>query len=91
MNLMDRLTQLVTSKDAHQAPEGLCPNCWGRQEYSGAFFEAIKREGVDVMELDNTQGWIRAYAMEHFEAITLQTIHQQPECPTCKVNYKQKS
>lgn len=25
-----------------ETPEGYCPNCWGFQEYSGNFYEAIK-------------------------------------------------
>ncbi len=24
------------------APEGVCPNCWGKQEWDGHFFELIK-------------------------------------------------
>jgi hypothetical protein len=23
-------------------PEGVCPNCWGRQEWEGEFFELVK-------------------------------------------------
>ena len=27
------------------APKGVCPNCWGRQDWDGEYFKLIKGEG----------------------------------------------
>jgi len=70
------------------APKGVCPNCWGRQEYQGQVFEAIKKENSDVNALDDKKGWIRAYAMENFPKIWLVEKDGLAHCPTCQMDYR---
>ena len=36
------------SETKNETPEGVCPNCWGREEYGGQFYEAIKNRGIDA-------------------------------------------
>ena len=44
MEIADRIKAYLIKDDyKSKSPEGFCPNCWGRQEYSGKFFEALKK------------------------------------------------
>jgi len=69
-----------------EAPEGICPNCWGKQEYSGKFYEAIKNEGIDVNSASKKKGWIQDYTDKHLTGIKLDS---EAVCPGCKVSYRQ--
>jgi len=91
MSLFKSIVQFLTKKEAQQtAPEGVCPNCWGRQEYEGQFFEAMKNEGVDVNNVSEKKGWVQDYADKHLAGIQL---HQEGDgfvCAKCKVTYRSK-
>ena len=71
-----------------EAPEGVCPNCWGRQEYSGKFYEAVKNEGIDVNNASEKIGWIQDYADKHLSGIKMEKTTEGYVCPKCKVTYK---
>ena len=45
-NLKNYFTQTSDKKDAPIAPEGICPNCWGKQEWEGEFFKKIKANNI---------------------------------------------
>lgn len=71
------------STDDTTAPEGYCPNCWGRQEYGGQFREAINNEKIDLNNIDQKRGWIDAYAKKNFQGIKLRENDGSTYCPTC--------
>jgi hypothetical protein len=71
------------------APEGVCPNCWGRQEYQDKVYQAIKHKGREFNKLGNKKGWIDAYAQEQFKEIWLRKTGDNNTCPTCQVEYKE--
>jgi uncharacterized protein YbaR (Trm112 family) len=90
MNIESIFSFLKREKGKSEAPEGFCPNCWGQQEYSGKFYEAIKNEGVDINSLNPKKGWIQDYAEKNLNTIILQ--HREDEslvCPRCKLVYKE--
>ena len=72
-----------------EAPEDLCPNCWGREEYGGEFYNVLKNKNVDINTAHHELGWIQNYAAKHFESIKLMN-HQENNlvCQTCKLVYK---
>ena len=35
-------SKLFKGEEKPKLPEGACPNCWGKQEYEGKFFELKK-------------------------------------------------
>ena len=70
------------------APEGLCPNCWGRQEYGGNFYEAVKNHGLDVNTKYPEVGWIKDYAETHLKGIALQRNGDNLVCESCKISYR---
>jgi len=92
MNLIDVVVKFIKGeKQTTDVPEGFCPNCWGRQEYEGQFFEAVKNEQIDLNNVTEKKGWIQAYAVEHLEGIKLKKMEGVLECTACKVTYKVES
>jgi len=87
MSAFQSIVNFLTNKKENQkAPEGFCPNCWGRQEYEGQFFEAMKKEGVDVNHLSDKVGWVQDYADKHLAGIKL---HEEGAvCSKCKLSYR---
>ena len=88
-NLLNYLTKNKEPK-LNTAPEGLCPNCWGRQEYGGNFYNAVKNHGLDVNSKYPEVGWIKDYAETHLKGIRLEVSDDAVGCPTCKITYKPK-
>jgi len=68
-------------------PEGICPNCWGRNEYGGKFYEAMKNENVDINNINEKKGWIQDYADKHLTGIQLSSTNEGTFCSKCKVTY----
>jgi hypothetical protein len=90
MNLTDRIIQFLKKEPSEQmTPDGLCPNCWGRQEYGGKFFEAINSEKVDLNNAEEKRGWIQAYIAKRLLGINLINKHGSTECPACKKTFEQ--
>jgi hypothetical protein len=72
MNLIDNILMFFKRKnetELEEAPLGFCPNCWGRQEYGGQFFEVIKKERVDINSKDPNRGWIQEYVDKNLSDI----------------------
>lgn len=86
MGLIEHLEQTNFSTTQQTAPEGYCPNCWGRQEYSGDFFQAIKNEGITTNNLSSKKGWILAYAEKYLTGIRLKQQGTDYVCTTCTTN-----
>ena len=80
-------TFLVNNNKSVETPEGVCPNCWGRQEYQGKFFEAVKREGIDTQNITEKKGWIQAYAEQHLSGIELSKNEPINTCVSCGLKY----
>ena len=77
------------SKEKEASPEGICPNCWGKQEYGGKFYTAIKNHGLDVNKANDERGWIQDYADKHLLDITLVKRDGYNMCSKCKLKYKE--
>ncbi|MGB5402763.1 MAG: hypothetical protein WBN13_02190 [Robiginitalea sp.] len=72
---------------AEAAPEGYCPNCWGRQEYGGAFYQAVRNYSHDVDSHDPHDGWVVDYAKKNLAGIQLTPEDDPSLCQNCKVTY----
>ncbi len=86
MNLLNELLQYVQLKK-RPAPNGLCPNCWGRQEYGGDFFEAMKLENITTNNIEERKGWIQAYSERYLLGIQLKAREENLVCPRCEIGY----
>ena len=72
-----------------ETPESLCPNCWGRIEYGGKFYDAVKNHGLDVNTKNPEVGWITDYAEKHLKGIKLIVQGDTTACQHCKISYRQ--
>ena len=70
---------------------GLCPNCWGKQEYDGKFIAAVKDQQIDVNNGEATRSFIQDFVKTHLEPIKLQNHDIYDQCPVCKVKYAKSS
>lgn len=89
MSVFQSILNFLTKKETTQkAPTGFCPNCWGRQEYEGQFFVAMKNEGVDINNISDKKGWVQDYADKHLSGIRLNLEDENLVCSKCKITYK---
>lgn len=91
MNLIDNILMFFKRKNEtklKEAPLGFCPNCWGRQDYGGQFFEAIKIEGIDINSKNPNRGWIQDYVDKNLSEIQLNHDDGMLVCHKCKIAYR---
>lgn len=89
-NIVDTLQQFFTqSKEEtkNQTPEGLCPNCWGKQEYDNQIREIFEDKQIDVNNGESRYSFIQDFVVTHIEGIKLKAGNNSLECPTCKAKY----
>ena len=94
MNLLESLKNLLKRKesfDPQDVPVGACPNCWGRYEYGGKFYDAVKNENFDVNTSSTKVGWIQDYANKHLSGITLRQQDEKLICEKCSLTYREVS
>ena len=89
MNVFEFIkSKLSTSSEPQAAPDGYCPNCWGRQEYSGKFYDSVKVEGINTNNLDDKKGWVQGYAEKYLTGIQLTENDAQLVCNNCQMRYE---
>ena len=75
------------SKTQGIAPDGLCPNCWGSQEYDGQVRQLYKDKQIDVNNHSANYAFIQDFVVTHLDGIRLKKGANSLECPTCQVQY----
>lgn len=93
MDIVRSLLNFLMTKeteDAADAPEGYCPNCWGREEYGGHFYERVKQENLNVNSKDSNVGWVAAYANKNLSGIALKRKGNGEEmiCEGCQTSFQ---
>jgi len=88
MNLIENIKTYFKAKSSGntilKAPEGVCPNCWGKQEWEGKFYKKIKSKNSSP-ENKTYDNFIHQVA-EKLDKITLK--EDILICETCKLSYK---
>ena len=88
MNLKENLNRFFKAKISNDvteaAPEGVCPNCWGRQEWEGEFYKRIKAKNRNS-DSNDYKNFIDE-VVSKLDKITLK--EDTYECTTCHVQYK---
>lgn len=88
MTLLETIKNHLSKKiSTPNTPDGLCPNCWGRQEYEGEFFEAVKADGLNTLNLESKKGWVEAYIEKNLTGIQLQPTDSGLVCNYCHTRY----
>lgn len=54
-----------------KAPKGMCPVCWGYQEYDGKIREMYKDKQIDVNNHEAIYMWIEEFVKEHLDGMEL--------------------
>ena len=90
MSLIQNIKKYFTSKAegniSKKAPEGICPNCWGKQEWEGEFYKLNK--GNKLIGNDQTyNNFINKIVENNISGIAINQDNY--ECETCKISYKQ--
>ena len=69
---------------------GICPNCWGKQEYEGKFIEFAKDRQKDVINMDRTaqKAFVEQFIEDRVVGIRLKKEGDRLNCPRCKTGYK---
>ncbi|HPI79365.1 MAG: hypothetical protein M9954_13595 [Cyclobacteriaceae bacterium] len=65
-----------------KAPEGVCPVCWGYQEYDHKVRKLFKDDQVDVIYHKMKYTRVRGFVKKYIEGIRLREGEVQT-CPTC--------
>ncbi len=88
MNLVDSLKRYLKSKsegkNTKTAPDGVCPNCWGKQEWEGEFYKKMKAKNITPEH--NTYNSFINEVVEKLDKITLK--EDTYNCETCNLQHK---
>lgn len=89
MNLFEYITKRLSStKENLKSPGLYCPNCWGRQEYGGNLFKALKTEDINTNNIKDKKGWVQAYAEKNLTGIQLNSQDSKLICNNCQTVYQ---
>jgi protein-arginine kinase activator protein McsA len=88
MSLIQNLKSYFNKKYNHEvtgkSPEGVCPNCWGKQEWEGNFYKKIKANNI-TPEHNTYDNFIHEVA-EKLDKITLK--EDTYTCETCNMKFE---
>ena len=71
-----------------EAPKGVCPNCWGDQEYGNVIRKKYKDIQIEVNNRSSKHAFIQDFVVTHLKGIQLKSKIDGQECTTCHVTYK---
>lgn len=75
-----------SAKDTkNKVPAGLCPNCWGQQEYDNQIRELYEDKQIDVNNQRANHAFIQDFVVNQIEGIKLKKGNNGYECPTCRI------
>lgn len=83
-NVKDYFGKKIEEKGKGYAPKGVCPNCWGNQEWDGEFYKKISSKNIS----SNSQVYTSFVkkVVRNLDKITLKGDAYL--CETCNMQYK---
>lgn len=66
-----------------ETPKGVCPNCWGTQEYDGKVRKLFKDHQIDVNNKKAKYSFIQGFVVTYLDGIRLKKRNNNLECSTC--------
>lgn len=70
-----------------KTPDGLCPTCWGVQEYDNMIREMYEDKQIDVNNGKENYAFIQNFVVKHIDGIRLKKGNNSLECPTCRAKH----
>lgn len=83
-NLKDYFNKKENNQETESAPEGVCPNCWGKQEWEGEYYKFMK--GQNGNPSDDTYNNFVQDVTRKLDKITFK--ENSYTCETCQMKYK---
>jgi len=69
MKAIDIIINSILGEVRFNRPVSSCPNCWGTQQYNGVYRQKFNQEVIDLNNIKEKRGWIRALAIENLEGL----------------------
>lgn len=66
-----------------ETPEGICPNCWGTQEYDTTIRNLYKDHQINVNNRESNYAFIQKFVVDKMDGIVLKKGNNGMICPTC--------
>lgn len=82
-NVKAYFSKKLNKEETGLAPEGVCPNCWGKQEWDGEYYKFIKGENGNP-STETYDNFIKDVTRK-LDKITLK--NNAYVCETCQVNH----
>ena len=82
-SLTDYFKKNPTNK-TEEAPDGICPNCWGEQEYDKRIRVMYEDKQIDVNNYKANHAFIQDFVINKIDGIKLIKANSGYNCPTCK-------
>ena len=76
-------------KTKNKVPEGLCPNCWGEQEFDNVIRDMYKDKQIDVNNHKENHAFIQEFVVNRLNGIHFIKGDNSLQCPTCKIKLDQ--
>ena len=90
---MIKILENFFKKSANQtkgdAPTGVCPNCWGEQEYDSQIRKMYVDKQIDINNTEENHAFIQNFVVNHISGIHLKKGNNSFDCPRCKRNFKE--
>ena len=86
--MIDKLTAFFkrpASETKNETPEGVCPNCWGKQEYDNVIRELYQDNQIDVNNGQANHNFIKNVVVNKIEGIRLKKGNTGLVCTVCVV------
>jgi len=91
MSTINSIITYITGKrngSEAKAPEGVCPNCWVKQEYDNEIRDMVEDPQIEVNSGSTKYAFIQDFVVNHIDGIKLRSAINGTECPRCKMKYK---
>lgn len=89
MSLIQSLQNYFKKKGSDQktgsAPEGICPNCWGKQEWDGEYYKFMKGQNGNPSE-DTYNSFVKNVARKLDKIVLRENTYS---CETCNLKYSE--
>lgn len=74
------------SETVNKVPEGVCPMCWGYQEYDGKIRELFQDKQIDVNNRQDSYMRIQKFVKENIDGYHIKdgVVHVCPDCGDLK-------
>jgi DNA-directed RNA polymerase subunit M/transcription elongation factor TFIIS len=86
MNVIDNIIEYFKQPQEEtqgKAPKGICPSCWGYQEYENKFRKLYKDKQIDVNNHQDHYMFVQKFVVKNIDGIRLKEAEIKYVCPNC--------